>query len=215
MELHWGTHVLLLLPQKALFLPEQRILVIADLHAGKITHFRKAGILMPADASGRDLDILAMLCDTFQPQIVLFLGDLFHSDFNSEWFTLERFMHQYGHIRFILTRGNHDILPDFIFGDSAIEVVDVFRTAENILFTHHPMETVPAGHVNIAGHVHPGCVLRGGARQQFRLPCFCLHDAVLLLPAFGSFTGLHVIQPAPGIRLFPVLQDEVIALKNA
>ncbi len=42
-----------LLPQKALFLPEESILVLGDLHLGKAMHFRKAGIIIPRPAPGK------------------------------------------------------------------------------------------------------------------------------------------------------------------
>ena len=37
-------------------------------------------------------------------------------------------------------------------------------------------------------------------------------NAVGVLPAFGSFTGMHRIEPRPGDRIFPVADDVVRAI---
>jgi hypothetical protein len=58
----------------------------------------------------------------------------------------------------------------------------------------------------------------GRAFERLRLPCFWLGDedvpahAVGILPAFGSFTGMHRIAPRAGDRVFPVAGDVVRAL---
>jgi len=38
---------LLLLPQKAIYWQQQKALIVADVHFGKVGHFRKAGIAVP------------------------------------------------------------------------------------------------------------------------------------------------------------------------
>jgi uncharacterized protein len=57
----------------------------------------------------------------------------------------------------------------------------------------------------------------GRAFERLRLPCFWFGDdsgalpghAVGVLPAFGSFTGMHRIEPHAGDRIFPVADDVV------
>src|ERR1700733_3821343 len=70
---------LLLLPQKAIYWLQQKVLIAADVHLGKVGHFRKAGIAVPRDMEQSDLAVLSDLVDEFKPKKVLFLGDLFHS----------------------------------------------------------------------------------------------------------------------------------------
>ena len=48
---------------------------------------------------------------------------------------------------------------------------------------------------------------RGGV--HVRIPCFHADGNTLVLPAFGSFTGLHRVRPRDGDRVFVALTDEV------
>jgi len=79
------SHHLTLLPEKALWLPEGRILIVSDVHLGKLTHFRKAGIPLPAAAKNESLQKLENLIISCNPEQLILLGDLFHSAINSEW----------------------------------------------------------------------------------------------------------------------------------
>ena len=67
---------------------------------------------------------------------------------------------------------------------------------------HHP-QRVAAGTV-LAGHWHPAVTLRGPARDHQRLACFCLVETVLVLPAFGAFTGSGPQAPPVGSVCYPV-----------
>jgi len=42
-----------------------------------------------------------------------------------------------------------------------------------------------------------------------RLPVFHVGERMTVLPAFGSFTGMHPVRPAPGERIFAVADDAV------
>ena len=71
---------------------------------------------------------------------------------------------------------------------------------------HYPVPT--PGLYTLAGHLHPGVTIHGRGRQRLKLPCFHFGDAVGVLPAFGSFTGLADVRE-PG-RVFAVADGEVI-----
>lgn len=200
---------LALLPERALLLPEYDTLVIADWHLGKGVHFRKAGIFMPVMAVDKDIVRLQSLLDRYHPQTVVFLGDLFHSDLNSEWLMFERFRADNPSTRFILTRGNHDILPDDSLENAAVDVVPYYCIGPHIHCTHHPRDYEVADQLNIAGHVHPGCAIPARGRQAYRLPCFYYYKQTLLLPAFGQLTGLHLVQPLRNVHIYPIAGDKV------
>jgi len=201
---------LTLLPERALLLPDYHTLVVADWHLGKGAHFRKAGIFMPVLPVNRDTARLQALLNNYCVKTVVFLGDLFHSDLNSEWLVFERFRTANPSIRFILTRGNHDILPDDLLEKAAVDVVPSYSIAPHIHCTHHPQGNGFAGQLNIAGHIHPGCLIPTKGRQAFRLPCFYYREQTLLLPAFGMLTGLHMVQPLPGTRIYPTAGNKVM-----
>src|SRR5438552_19050932 len=74
-----------LLPEKALYKHDERLLIIADVHLGKASHLRKEGIPFPAHSQISDYNKLTQLLLKTDPLKVYFLGDLFHSTFNRDW----------------------------------------------------------------------------------------------------------------------------------
>ena len=203
-----GTNILLL-PQKAMFLPEHSILIIADLHLGKAQHFRKSGIMMPAGSAAKDYITLNSLIEQYTPQQVWFLGDLFHSIHNLEWLQFEAFIHAWPGIDFTLIKGNHDIIQEEYYDKLGIAIVPHVLPLDQLLFSHEPMSEVAEGKINIAGHIHPGCVIHGKGRQSYRLPCFHLSGQNFLLPAFGYLTGLSIMENK-NAAVFAVLPEQVV-----
>ena len=80
------------------------------------------------------------------------------------------------------------------------------------LFTHHPLEIIPNGLYNLAGHIHPGVSLYGKGRQAMTLPCFYFGRYQGLLPAFGMFTGLARITPKKEDKVFVVADNKILAV---
>ena len=103
---------LLLLPQKAIYWQQEKTLIAADVHLGKVGHFRKAGIAVPRDMEQNDLAVLSDLIDEHRPDKLLFLGDLFHSDMNADWDWFVFWRRQFPKLQITLVRGNHDIIDD-------------------------------------------------------------------------------------------------------
>jgi DNA ligase-associated metallophosphoesterase len=207
-------HTMFLLPEKALFLPEQNLLVIADLHIGKVTHFRKAGIPVPREAHISNLSRLSKLMFRIRPARVLFLGDLFHSDHNREWKSLSDWMAQFPHVSFELTVGNHDILPAIYYADAGVRLHPTGLLAGPFLFTHEPGSSPVDGQYIIAGHLHPGVRLTGKGKQSLRLPCFWQGSWQMVLPAFGAFTGLATITPSPDDRIYAVTDTQIFDISG-
>jgi DNA ligase-associated metallophosphoesterase len=202
---------LILLPEKAIFWPEKNVLLIADLHLGKANHFRKHGIAVPT--LRKNLEILAALIGYWKPGRVIFLGDLFHSDHNASWDAFGACIRRFP-ISFELVKGNHDILPEEEYRKFGIKIYEEFLNEKPFLFSHIPLEekNIPAGAYVLAGHIHPGIRLFGNGRQRLRLPCFCFGESQGLLPAFGEFTGLHVLEPGKKEQVFAVAGDDVVKL---
>lgn len=201
-----------LFPQKAILWHSKRMLIIADVHLGKVNHFRKNGIPVPLQAAIRNIEILVSLVEFLQPLRVLFLGDLFHSRFNNDWEGIKQVIQHFSTVTFELVEGNHDVLEKIHYHQSGLQLHGTCLDEEPFLFTHHPLEKVPEGKINIAGHVHPGIFLTGKAKQGIRLPCFYFSRQHVLCPAFGQFTGLSVIQPLPGDRTFVIADNQIFEL---
>ncbi len=197
----------MLLPQKALWWPNQHALLLSDLHIGKAAHFSKNGINLPNVGSEKDLDLLAQLITHFNAQKVYLLGDLFHSTINREWQFIVNLISNFKHVAFVLIQGNHDLLPDFILKESDLMVYKLLEV-EGILLTHKPANKESL--FNICGHIHPGIMLKGKGRQKLRLPCFYKTPNQLILPAFGSFTGLDIIQPTSTDCVYAIANNQVV-----
>ena len=213
MEIEVGGGSLQLLAQRAAFLPDHGMLLVADAHVGKATSFRRWGVPVPeatTDDTLRRLDELVTLTGATQ---VVFLGDLLHSARGRASATLAAFKHwRYGHaaIDLILVRGNHDDRAGDPPSDWHVSCVDEPMHVDGLALSHHP-EPVEGAYV-LAGHLHPCAWVGGRAHDRLRLPCFHLGARVGVLPAFGAFTGMHPVRTAPGDRVFVTTGDEVRAL---
>lgn len=201
---HFGLY-----PEKAIFWKSQQALLLSDLHLGKINHFRKAGIPVPAKANDHNLEIFIDLIQKCKPRRIICLGDLFHSHYNAEWEVFGEVVKHFSTISFELVQGNHDIMGKYQYIRKGISVLDTLQIGK-FLLTHHPLESVPDGVYNIAGHIHPGVSLKGRGRQALTLPCFYFGENQALLPAFGKFTGLARIAPRKDDRVFIVAEDKVM-----
>jgi len=214
-ELNFGGELILLLPEKALWLPDLKSLVIADVHWGKIDHFRKAGIPVPVKGNDKNAESLISIINLFKPKRVIFLGDLFHSVYNDGWETFGQIRNAFAHCSFELVIGNHDILSNRQYERHTILLHEESLQLTNLLLTHEPLEEIPEGVFNIAGHVHPGAHLRGTGKQSVILPCFYIKSNQCILPAFGAFTGLATVQPKLGDKIFVVANGNVLATNES
>lgn len=197
-----------LLPEKALYKPDERLLIIADIHLGKAGHFRKEGIPIPARAQMNDYDNLGRLIESVNPQKVYFLGDLFHSEYNNDWQYFCKLISCFKEVAFTLVEGNHDIIDRRKFEELCISVVGGIED-NDFVYTHDVVDDIAEGKVNITGHVHPGIVLWGRGRQSIKLPCFYRHRNTLILPAFGVLTGLYSMERSAGADVYVVLPGRV------
>jgi DNA ligase-associated metallophosphoesterase len=206
-----GTEIQLL-AQKAIFITKQKILVLADMHLGKLVHFRRHGIFIPKPAVNHDLEALIYLVEKFEPKEVIFLGDLFHSEGNSEYLQFLTTINLFPRIQFTLTKGNHDIIPEDIFRDNKVSVVKE-RVLENSIVLRHQLSPQPDQTLfHIVGHIHPGYRVQGLGRQSFHLPCFHLGIRTLTLPAFGRHTGLFTPDFLDSDVVYVIMNEEVVKI---
>ncbi len=203
---------LLLLPEKAIFWKELQVLIIADIHLGKVGHFRKAGIGIPKLMEQDDLAVISDLIHAYKPRTLIFLGDLFHSEMNNDWDWLVLWRSLNQSIRMILVKGNHDILHDRFYTDLNFELYETLSLGP-FLFTHEPLKAKFLNDLDsyvISGHIHPGVTLQGGGRQMLTLPCFHFGKQQAVLPAFGKFTGKVCVKQVKNDRIFAVLKNKVV-----
>lgn len=197
-------------PSGAIYWENKKMLLIADVHLGKVLHFRKHGAAVPASAAYRNLEKLTEVTNHFEPEIVCFLGDLFHSKLNEEWQDFEKWV-EYCKANVILISGNHDIIPKYLYEDLGVKVIDELLL-DGFYLTHHPTEIDEA--FNFSGHIHPGIRMRGIGREYLRLPCFYKTLNSLILPAFGNFTGKHILTPSEKDEVYAIVEGEVICVSK-
>ncbi len=207
-----GEQSLMLLKERALWMPANRVLIVADLHFGKVNHFRRAGLPVPLKANHRNAERLIELIQRHQPSTAYFLGDLFHSTYNDDWEVIGQIVRHFPGCRFELIRGNHDILSEQQYRRHGIEVRESHRICD-LLLTHEPMENT-GDSINVSGHLHPAARLVGKGRQSILLPCFWYNRQRLILPAFGSFTGLAAISPAEGDAVYLVTDERIVEMRS-
>jgi hypothetical protein len=52
--------------------------------------------------------------------------------------------------------------------------------------------------------------MKGKGKQSLKFPCFYFTDSEAFMPAFGKFTGLHIIEPVKIASVFAIAENQVI-----
>lgn len=186
---------------------------VADLHLGKGTAFRRAGVAIPRGGSEHDLTRLRQLVRRHGVQRLWILGDLIHA--GTSWSaSLDGLM---GHWRndvpdleVRLVVGNHDRRGGTPPASWGFEVFDKPVRHGGIVMMHEPAwdGDLPG----LAGHLHPVVRLPEGRARRLQMRCFWWHRNVLVLPAFGSFTGGAAVTPRSDDRVYAVGPDQVVQI---
>jgi len=175
--------------------PERRVLIVAELHLEKGSHYhgRSRQFLPPYD-SAATLDDLEAVLHRHRPETVICLGDSFHDRRAAERLSHDacrRIANLTETHHWIWIAGNHDPAPtESLGGEVHDEVV-----LGGLVFRHTAApDGRPGG--EISGHYHPKAAVRvRGRRVSAR--CFAGDGRRLILPAFGAYTGgLNVLAPA-------------------
>ena len=194
----------------AVFWKEKNTLLLADIHLGKVGHFRKSGIPVPRKAGGLFYDKIIKLKNSLNFSQIIFLGDLFHSSLNNEWFLFENWVKK-SELKIILIKGNHDIIPKLVFEQVGIKTYDDLKI-EKFFFTHYPKKINDC--FVFSGHIHPGVRLIGKGKQIMKFPCFICNKDQIILPSFGGFTGMHLPKIKNGDQVFVITNKEIIEIKE-
>lgn len=175
-------------PSGALFWPERRWLIVADLHLGKSERMaRRGGSLLPPYEVLATLDRLDAEIAATDPAAVVSLGDGFDDDAAVRALPdmlCDRLRGMAWGRRWIWVSGNHDPSPvcPRLPGETVAEL------AGDGLVLRHQAGAGP----DVSGHFHP-CLRLAGDRRR----CFLAGRDHLILPAFGAYTGgLPIDAPA-------------------
>jgi uncharacterized protein len=198
---------LILLPQRAAYVPAHRSLLVADLHIGKAVSFRRLGVPVPGGTTAESLAMLSAAIAVSGAQRIVFLGDFLHSArarAPGTLQTLQEWRQRHAAIELTLVRGNHDRHAGDPPAALGIDVVEEPFALGPLQLVHDPL--TPASGFALAGHLHPCVHLAGRANDRLRLPCFHFGPRVGVLPAFGAFTGMHAIRREEGDCVYAVAE---------
>ena len=215
LEISWNARKLSLLADRAIHLASENVLFIADPHFGKAATFRKSGIPVPEKSTQADCDRLTHLINETKVETLVILGDFFHARLGKtdevhqilfEWREI------FKDLKILLIRGNHDIKSGDPWTDLNIQChPDPFELYD------FECRHIPVANSNkpfLAGHIHPGFTLRGKGKSSIRSACFHLNESMIILPAFGSFTGLKNIKPENKDKIFLTNGVDIFKVPN-
>jgi uncharacterized protein len=202
-QLHFSGHRFLTAGDAALFWPEHRMLLVADLHLEKASSYASRGQMLPPYDSLATLDELAALAQHFDVGAIMCLGDNFHDNegearLSGKAAQLLRALTNRYHWTWIT--GNHDPALEALWGGHSVTE----RRVSGIMLRHQADSDFTGP--EMSGHFHPK--LRISARHR-SIPrrCFLATADKLIFPAFGALTGgMDAAEAA--ILAQPGLQDQ-------
>ena len=184
-DVRFAGHDLVLDAGLALYWPEHDALVVSDLHLEKSTFLAQFGSAVAPYDTHDTLLRLNGLVEKYRPKSLILLGDSFHD--RDAWTRLEHGAREslvaicQSVDTCHLVEGNHDLGvvtdPRLVFADDV--------TVGGIVFRHEPETSALP---QVIGHFHPKLKthVRG---HRLSGKCFAVNNSMLIMPAFGSFTG--------------------------
>jgi DNA ligase-associated metallophosphoesterase len=178
----------------ALFWPAEAMLLVADLHLEKGSHFAARGWLLPPHDSLETLRRLEAAAAATGARRVAALGDSFHDSDGPGRLEPEAraaLARLVSGLDWLWVTGNHDGASGAALGGQAVDELSLRGVA-----LRHEARPGFAG-AEISGHFHPKVrvPLRGGRMVSRR--CLARVADRLVLPAYGAYAGgLFVDDPA-------------------
>ncbi|MEM8768862.1 MAG: ligase-associated DNA damage response endonuclease PdeM [Pseudomonadota bacterium] len=197
-----------LLPERALYLPDHEALLVADVHVGKVETFQRHGIALPSEAGSTELERLGMLLERYRPRELWVLGDLVHGPEALRAEGMAALAEAHRQVAFKLVNGNHDRHLSQLPASWGFSSYPEGIRLGAFTLRHEPI--AGGGGYTLAGHLHPTAVLRGSS-DRLRLPCFHFGAELGLLPAFTTFSGGPPVDIQSGAT-YVIADGEVLAL---
>ncbi len=171
----------------ALFLRDERTLVISDLHLGFEGALAEQGVSIPRFQRRVILERLGKMLDDVKAEKVVIAGDFKHEfskNLVDEWVEVKqvlRFLKD--RVTPVLVRGNHDNYLATILGDLNLPLdarADI--GGYTIVHGHEEVSTLQP---IVMGHEHPAVKLKDDLGATVSVPAFLVTDQLIVLPAFS------------------------------
>ena len=188
---------------RAVHWPDERALLLADLHLEKASWFARRGQMLPPYDSRETLSRVADALRETGARRVFCLGDNFHDSHGPDRLEphaagmLDALMRA---VDWVWITGNHDTK------DASVEAQGVAELTVRGIALRHEARPGETG-AELSGHYHPKLRVTARGRSVAR-PCAVASERRLILPAFGALTGgmdaadpaiLGALQPARAI----------------
>jgi putative SbcD/Mre11-related phosphoesterase len=193
-----------------LHLPEERTVVVADLHIGYESALEAEGIHIPRIQTKTVISSLSKLLDRYEPDRLVILGDLKHEfsrNLGQEMKDVRAVLDSVSdRTDIVLVKGNHDNYIESIVSRIQVPVVNQYKAA-GITFVHghQPCVERPL----IMGHEHPSIKIVDRVGAYLKLPChvWLRQERILVLPAYSPLaSGTDITGVDAGDYLSPILK---------
>jgi uncharacterized protein len=163
----------------AVWLPLERLLVVADLHWGYAASHRARGNLLPWWGDEEIEDRLHALLVDYRPAEMIWLGDVVHAAEGGA--RAEKFLRQ-SPVPVTALAGNHD---------RRWRAAGAISTLRGNYFFHHgdTSPVLPSNCIEVIGHHHPAVDWGDGAGSRLKLPALVVSARQLILPAFSPWAA--------------------------
>jgi len=185
----------------ALYWPDERLMVVSDLHLEKGSSFARRGVLLPPYDTASTLERLAGTLSRHPVRTVIALGDSFHDQDGPARLTAAdraRLLELQRGRDWVWIAGNHDPDPPDRPGGVFVTSLGLWPLS----FRHEPTPQAQPG--EIAGHLHPVARVSGRGQIVTRR-CFVSDGGRVVMPAFGAYTGGLNIRHAAFAEAFGTL----------
>ena len=199
-----------LLPERGVWWPGSRTLIVSDLHLGKEAAFCATGVGVPRGVMHESLERLTSAAQAMGASRVLVVGDLLHARVGLSPDVVESVAAWRKDLdaELWIVPGNHDRGLDRVSGEWSLQVCEEEVVEGSFGFRHEPRGALGAT-FTWAGHVHPSISL---GDQSGRVACFSIGRRIGLLPAFSRFTGGG--RPSAGDAIYAAAGGRVVALRT-
>lgn len=209
-EMQFGGEIIHLHPSAALYFPQYKTLVVSDLHLEKGSFLGQTGAPVPLYDTLDTLLRLKQLLDDYQPAQVILLGDTFH-----DRSALERLPAKECEILLSMAQsipnwwwvaGNHDADLKLNLPGQACRTLRV----GNLNLSHEPVSGLTP---LVVGHFHPKTTT-SIAGHKIKGKVFIHDQSLLIMPAFGSYTGGLLTDHPVYTKLFSGRPDQYVIVNN-
>ena len=220
----------------SLYIPEEKAVVITDLHLGIEYEIYKSGITIPSQVKKIEKRIDELINITKAEQLII-LGDIKHQVPSISWQEYKEipdFLEHFSNVKVSIVKGNHDGFIERL----APKDIDIYETQgfklNDILLTHGQSwpnkKDLDAKYI-IMGHVHPSvqflienfrtiepCWLKCEIDNKKLLEKFKIKTKIkqgIVMPAFNHLIGGMAFNSKNFEPLGPLLKNEILKWKNA